>query len=188
VIVGVCSSAQQAPWRCCTSGKGFSDGGIDQLLGGRSAGDVDEGPFDRRDAPRPAFLDIIIRQRPVMDDKCVVSMVRGGGQRDVDVSGIRIREVMDGEGRVVRYHCSTTAPDGPAGEDIIGGAGPARESEDATVDPDPVPVIDVVLLCLVGVPELFGLCRREVASLAEGKLVQGTSQILPWARHSATLA
>lgn len=95
---------------------------------------------------------------------------------------------MDGEGRVVRDHCSTTTPDGPASEGVIGGAGPARESEDATVDPNPVPVVDVVLLRLVGVPELFGLRRREVASLTEGKLVQGTSQVLPWARHTATLA
>jgi len=76
VIVGICRSAQQAPWRCRTSGKGFSHGCIDQLLGSRSARDVDKGPFDRRDAPRPAILDIVIRQRPVMDDKGVVSMVR----------------------------------------------------------------------------------------------------------------
>ena len=119
----------------------------------------------------------MLRQIGQMCDHCWIECPEPVGDREVDADRVQFAEIVDERGRVVGDHATAPAPEGPAHPLIVGRGWPIGQLEQAAVDPEPVAVVDVVLLRLVAVPEVDCLGSREVSRLAERETLQREPQV-----------
>lgn len=93
---------------------------------------------------------------------------------------------MDGQGGLMRDRSPLSEREAGAHVLIPLGHGPAREPEETSLDARPVTTVRVMLLRLVGVPDVASLGCGEVAALPERDRVERTTQVIPGC-HEASL-
>ena len=101
----------------------------------------------------------------------------------MDTSGIDITEVMDSESRGMTDHGDVPTPQRPSDQMVVIGGRPLRQTEQPSVEPLPVTMINVELLRLVAVADRDSLPRGEVPVLLPRQVPELVPQGLPISCH-----
>lgn len=89
--------------------------------------------------------------------------------------GLELSDAVNRERALVRDDGSAPRPERPADQVVVYVGYPLREAEEAAVDAQPVAGANVVGLRRVGVADLLGLGRGEVAALVGRQAEQSSS-------------
>ena len=147
------SSRDQARSQCVRYGS------VNLFLGrGRGSG-VEQTTHRRGHGPAVTALTFVLGNPANMQGDLVVDCEEARRDRQVELDGVHVREPVGRQRRVVGNDPSPAAPQCPANVVVFRPERPVREAEDASVNSQPVPRVDVVLLRLIGVADGDGLGR-----------------------------
>lgn len=147
-------------------------------------GDVDERAERRRDGEAALATDVVGVECAVVEHYVRVTRSEARWDSEVHAGGIELTEVVHAEGSLVRHDRTSLAPEIPADEIVMRANRPVGHSEDASVDPQPVAVVDVELLLRVGVADVERLSRGEVSGLTRRDGRETTAEITRVGNHA----
>jgi hypothetical protein len=112
-------------------------------------GDVDEGAHWCRDCEAPDVPDLVGLKVSVAKYDVLVLGAEVPWHSEVHAGGVELAEIVNGEGRLVRYDGATLAPEVPSDQIVVRADGPLGQPEDPAVHSLPVSVVDMELLLWV---------------------------------------